>query len=54
VEILYYVDEAGEPHIYRHNVTEDEVEQVLWHPLERTPSRDGTLIASGRTLAGRT
>jgi len=53
VEIRYYLDPSGEPHIYGHDVTEGEVEQVVWQPLERTPSRDGTFIASGRTLAGR-
>lgn len=53
MDIRYYIDDSGEPHIYGHDVTEREVEEVLARPLERTPGRKGNSIALGRTRAGR-
>jgi hypothetical protein len=36
MELRFYEDpETGEPHIYNHGITEDEVRQVLAHPGER-------------------
>ncbi len=45
--------ETGEPHIYRHGVSETEVEEVLRHPGQDLPGRRGSRIALGRTDAGR-
>jgi len=54
VDIRYYIDpETGEPHIYRHNVSEDEVEDVLRRPGEDRPGDDDARIAIGDTEAGR-
>ena len=41
------------PHIYRHDVSEDEVEQVLEQPGEDRPGERGSRIAIGQTDAGR-
>ena len=50
----FYADpETGLPHIYRHDVTETEVEQVLESPGEDRPGREGARVAMGRTNAGR-
>jgi len=44
VEIRFYIDpETGEPHIYRHNVSEEEVEGV---------SADGGKIVPEITMLG--
>jgi hypothetical protein len=54
VEIRFYIDpETGEPHIHRHDVDEDEVEEVLTRPLEDHPGSEGTRVAVGRTDEGR-
>jgi len=54
VRLRYYVDPATqEPHIYRHNVTESEVEEVLTRPLEDRVGREQSRIAIGQTDAGR-
>jgi hypothetical protein len=53
MDIRYYIRDSGEPHIYDHDVTEDEVEDVLRDPLEQTPSRGGSVIALGQTRGGR-
>jgi hypothetical protein len=54
VEIRFYVDpETGEPHIDRHNVSEEEVEDVLRRPGEDRPGDDGARIAVGQTETGR-
>jgi hypothetical protein len=54
VEIRYYVDpETGLPHIYRHGVDEQDVEDVLRRPLEDRPGREGSRVALGRSQAGR-
>jgi hypothetical protein len=52
--IRFYLDpETGEPHIYNHRVTEDEVEDVLSRPGEDRPGREGSRVAIGQTRAGR-
>jgi len=43
----------GLPHIYRHEVNEDEVEYVLQNPGEDRPGRDGSRVAIGQTRGGR-
>ncbi len=54
MDIRYYIDpETGQPHIYRHDVAEPEVEDVLRRPLEDRPGREGSRVALGRTQAGR-
>jgi len=54
VEIRYYIDpETGEPHIYEHDVDEDEVEDILTYPEEDRPGREGSRIVIGQTRAGR-
>ena len=54
VNIRFYIDpELGQPHIVRHNVTEQEVEEVLTRPLEDRPGSEGSRVALGQTAAGR-
>jgi hypothetical protein len=54
MEIRFYVDpETGEPHIYRHNVSEEEVEDVLRRPGEDRLGDGGARIAVGQTETGR-
>ena len=45
---------TGEPHIYNHGVTEDEVEDVIRRPGEDRLGREGSRVAIGQTRAGRT
>lgn len=54
MKIRYYIDlETGTPHIYKHGVTEREVEEVLNSPGEDRPGSEGSRIALGRTRSGR-
>jgi hypothetical protein len=54
VDVRYYIDpETDQPHIYRHGVVEQEVEEVLRRPLEDRPGREGSRVALGQTQAGR-
>lgn len=54
MNIRFHIDRpAGRPHIERHGVREDEVEDVLQRPGEDRPGRDGSRIAIGQTRAGR-
>jgi len=54
MNIRFYVDpETGEPHNYRHGVTEDEVGDVIQNPGEDRPGRQGARVAIGQTRAGR-
>ena len=54
MQARYYDDpRSGQPHIYSHNVTEDEVEAVLGRPMEDRPGEGGVRIALGQTDAGR-
>lgn len=54
MDVRYYVDpETGEPHIYGHQVVEEEVADVLRKPGEDRPGREGSRSAIGRTRAGR-
>ena len=53
-EIRLYLDpETGEPHIYRHGVTEQEVEEILHRPGDDFPGRGDSRIALGATSSGR-
>jgi hypothetical protein len=53
-EVCFYLDpETGQPHIYGHGVTEEEVEQVLRGLGEDLPGSKGTRMKLGQTWAGR-
>ena len=54
MDIRYYIDsESGEPHIYEHNVSEAEVEQVMRGAGEDLPAKNGARMKLGQTSAGR-
>jgi hypothetical protein len=54
MKVRFYKDpDTGEPHVFQHGVTEDEVRQVLRRPGEEFPGRDDSRIALGQTAAGR-
>ena len=54
MNIRFYRDPAtGEPHIYNHDVTEEEVEEVIHRPGEDRRGREGARVAIGQTRAGR-
>jgi hypothetical protein len=54
MKIRFYVDPATDaPHIYNHEVREDEVADVLSNPGEDRAGREGSRVAIGRTSAGR-
>ena len=54
MNIRYYIDpETGSPHIYKHNVVGNEVENILLTPGEDRLGREGSRIAMGQTNAGR-
>lgn len=54
MKIRFYIDpETNQPHIYHHNVTEEEVEEILIRPGEDRLSREGSRVAIGQTQVGR-
>jgi Domain of unknown function (DUF4258) len=54
VDLRFYLDSAtAQPHIYKHDVDEEEVEEVLTNPGEDRPGRDGSRVAIGQTASGR-
>ncbi len=54
VRFRYYLDpQTGQPHIYDHDVSEDEVEEILEDPDEDRKGDEGSRVALGRTSAGR-
>jgi len=54
MKVRYYIDPTTElPHIYKHEVDESEVEDVLSKPGEDRPGREGSRIAIGQTESGR-
>jgi hypothetical protein len=54
MKIRFYINlETSLPHIYKHEIFEDEVEDVLIHPGEDRPGQEGSRVATGRTRAGR-
>jgi hypothetical protein len=54
MEIRFYIDpESGQPHIYEHGVSEDEVRQVLQRPGEDRAANEGSRAALGQTASGR-
>jgi hypothetical protein len=51
---LFSIDDSTQqPHIYGHDVEEQEVEDVLVRPMEDRAGRDGSRVALGQTEAGR-
>jgi hypothetical protein len=54
VNIRYNIDaDTGVPHVYRHNVSEREVQDVLREPLENRPGTGSSRVFIGRTRQGR-
>ena len=54
LQTRFYIDPAtGLPHIYDHQVDEEEVMEVLEKPSEDRAGRDGSRIALGQTASGR-
>ena len=54
MEIRYFLDsDTGQPHIYGHGVTEEEVESILRGAGEDLPGSRGSRIKLGQTAGGR-
>lgn len=54
MEVRFYIDpETGQPHIYNHGVSEEEVRQVLARSGEDRPAAEGARNKLGQTAAGR-
>jgi hypothetical protein len=54
MKIRYYIDpETDLPHIYNHDVRENEVEDVLLKPGEDRSGKENSRIAIGQTRGGR-
>lgn len=54
MKVRFYIDpETDLPHIYRHGVSESEVEDVLSRPGEDRPGSEGSRVALGQTTSGR-
>jgi len=54
LNIRDYIDsETGLPHIYGHDVDEEEIEEILDQPDEDRPGREGSRVAIGQSAAGR-
>jgi hypothetical protein len=54
MELRFYREaETGQPHVYKHGVSEDEVADVLARPLEDRSGAEGSRIALGQTHSGR-
>ena len=54
MRLRFYLDpRTAQPHIYGHEVTESEVEEVLGSPGEDRLGEEGARVALGQTAAGR-
>ena len=54
MKIRFYMEpQTTEPHIHRHGVSEDEVQDILRNPGEDRPGREGSRVALGKTRGGR-
>ncbi len=54
MKLRFYIDpETNLPHIYRHEVTEQEVEDILAHPGEDRVGHEESRVATGQTRNGR-
>lgn len=55
MKVRYYIDPQTDlPHIYGHDVSELEVEEVLERPAEDYLGNEGSRVAIGSTSTGRT
>jgi hypothetical protein len=54
MELRFHIDpETGQPHIFEHGVTQEEVREVLRRAGEDRAGEDGSRVAIGQTVAGR-
>ena len=54
MQIRYHINPTtGQPHIYDHDVSENEVDDILGRPLQDIRGRDDSRIAIGQTGEGR-
>lgn len=54
MDVRFYMDPVtGQPHIFEHGVTEEEVYDVLRKPGEDRGGDEGSRVAIGQTGAGR-
>ncbi len=54
IDLRFYLDPAtGQPHIWNHDVEQEEVEEVLANPEEDRPGRQDSRVAIGQTTSGR-
>lgn len=54
MDIRFYIDpETGAPHIYNHDIDENEIAEVLRNPGEDRSGRGGSRVAIGQTRSGR-
>jgi hypothetical protein len=54
LKVRYYIDPTtDQPHIYKHDVSESEVEEILEHPVEDRLGSEGSRVALGHTLGAR-
>ncbi len=53
MKLRFYIDESGQPHIYKHDVTEDEVHEAFQNIFEDRHGKDDSRVAIARTDAGR-
>ena len=54
MQIRYHIDPTtGLPHIYEHEVSEQEVEDILRQPLQDIRGRNDSRISMGQTREGR-
>lgn len=54
MKIRFYINPlTGLPHIYDHDVEQEEVEEILRRPGEDRPGRGDSRVALGQTATGR-
>ena len=54
MDLRFYINpETESPHIYKHDVDEEEVEDVLSNAGEDRQGREGSRVAIGQTSSGR-
>jgi len=54
MNVRYNVDaDTGLPHMYQHGVSEQEVEEILAHPIERRRGDGDSVVLAGKTWRGR-
>lgn len=52
MSVRYYSDPQTEAsHIYRHDVSEPQIEEVLERPVEDHPGRKGSRVAIGEAIS---